>query len=221
MLPYDRWAPFLTNHDQDRVMTTLGNDVSKAKIAAVALLTLPGMPFVYYGEEIGMIGQKPDERIRTPMQWTSDGSTGGFTTVKPWEPLQKNTAEVNVAAQDGDPGSLLNLYRKLINLHTTTKALSMGALVPIKTSDGAVAAFLRAATDETILVVLNFSKVAAEGVTLDLNGSQLAPGIYKLAPLLGDQAGAQLTVGASGNINGYAPVPSLAPHTGYIFKLTN
>ena len=219
VLPYNRWAPFLTNHDQNRVMSTLGNDMGKARIAATALLTLPGLPFVYYGEEIGMTGQKPDERIRTPMQWTSDGATGGFTSGKPWEALQKDTPTVNVGAQDADPGSLLNLYRALITLHTTNPALRGGAFVPLRTSNGAVAAFLRQAADETVLVVLNFSKVAASNVTLDLAKSTLGAGDYQLAPLLGEQASAPLTVGDGGDITGSMPWPSLAPQTGYIATL--
>src|SRR5881275_3036012 len=85
-LPAYRWSPFLTNHDQTRTLTALGGDVARARIAATLLLTLPGLPFIYYGEEIGMTGDKPDERLRTPMQWTA--SSRGFTSGKPWEVLQ-------------------------------------------------------------------------------------------------------------------------------------
>ena len=70
LYPPGEVATFLTNHDQNRVMSTI-RSVPKAKVAADLLLTLPGVPFVYYGEEIGMQGIKPDERIRTPMQWDS------------------------------------------------------------------------------------------------------------------------------------------------------
>ena len=80
--PAGRWSPFLTNHDQPRVMTVLGGDVAKARVAASAMLMLPGLPFVYYGEEIGIIGRKPDEMIRTPMQWSAE-SGGGFTRERP------------------------------------------------------------------------------------------------------------------------------------------
>ena len=55
-VPAYRWAPFQRNHDQTRTLTALGNDVAGAKLAATILLTLPGVPFVYYGEEIGMTG---------------------------------------------------------------------------------------------------------------------------------------------------------------------
>src|SRR5215217_2948418 len=82
--PSQPFATFLTNHDQTRTMTVLAGDVAEAKLAATALLTLPGLPFIYYGEEIGMRGEKPDERLRTPMQWTA-GAAGGFTTGQPWQ----------------------------------------------------------------------------------------------------------------------------------------
>jgi glycosidase len=220
-LPYQRFAPFLTNHDQDRVMGLLGGDQGKAKAAALALLTIPGLPFVYYGEEIGMIGQKPDERLRTPMQWTADATTSGFTSGQPWETLQANYRDVNVAAQDGDPDSLLNLYRRLIHLHTTRKALGQGDFTPFTSSDSAVAAFVRQAGDETVLVAINFTQAAAEGVTLSLDTSTLAPGTYQLEPLLGNQPGASLTVAAGGSVAGYTPLATLAPYTGYIFKLSH
>ena len=154
--PGGRWSPFLTNHDQPRVMTVLG-DAAKARVAASAMLMLPGMPFVYYGEEIGMVGAKPDETIRTPMQWSS-APNGGFTTGKPWEPLQPDWKTENVAAQDSSRQSLLNHYRKLIHLRNTHPALSSGRLTLLQTNDttGTVAAWLRSSGDEAFLIVVNF-----------------------------------------------------------------
>ncbi len=217
-LPYQRYSPFLTNHDQDRVMSLLG-DQGKARVAAIALLTIPGLPFVYYGEELGMIGAKPDERIRTPMQWSGDAQ-GGFGAAAPWESLQPNYAEVNVAAQESDPGSLLNLYRRLIHLHSAEKALGQGDFTPFTSSDDGVAAFVRQAGDEAIMVVINFAQKPTEGLTLSLEASELAPGTYRLEALLGDAPGADLTVGAGGQVAGYAPLASLAPRSGAIFKLS-
>ena len=77
-------ATFLTNHDMNRVMSQLSVDTNKAKLAASVLLTVPGVPFVYYGEEIGMTGVKPDEFNRTPMQWSAQ-ENAGFTAGVPWE----------------------------------------------------------------------------------------------------------------------------------------
>ena len=218
-LPFQRWAPFLTNHDQDRVMSVLGDDVAKAKLAATALLTLPGLPFLYYGEEIGMLGVKPDEQIRTPMQWAGDAG-GGFTAGQPWEPFQPNVAAVNVAAQDGAADSLLSLYRQLIHLHAAQPALGHGSFTALSSSDNKAAAFLRQSEDEAVLVVINFGKDALADVQLTLDAGALAAGEYQLQPLLGAQAAAPLTVGEGGAIAGYTPLAVLAPQTGYIFKLS-
>ena len=99
----------------------------KLRSAASVLLTLPGAPFLYYGEEIGLQNGPAgnDEHKRTPMPW--DGSpTGGFTTGKPWFQFAPGTA--NVAAQTGDPGSLLSHYRKLIQARKSSAALRQGDL---------------------------------------------------------------------------------------------
>ena len=77
-VPAERWSPFLRNHDQTRTLTELKGDIARNKVAVTLLLTLPGLPFVYYGEEIGMTGDKPDPRLRTPMHW-SRGPAAGFT----------------------------------------------------------------------------------------------------------------------------------------------
>jgi glycosidase len=218
-LPYQRWAPFLTNHDQNRVMTVLGGDLSKMKIAAIALLTLPGLPFIYYGEEIGMVGSKPDERIRTPMQWAAEETGGGFTSARPWQPFQADYLEVNVAAQDADPDSLLNLYRRMVRLHSGHPALAQGDFIALKSSSPTVAAFLRHSDVETVLVLLNFGADDADKVMLTLEASDLPAGSYALEPLLGDAPGATLTVGDDGAFADFVPLPSLAGRTGAIFLL--
>jgi len=164
-LPDGRWAPFLSNHDQTRVMTVLGGDDAKARVAASAMLMLPGTPFVYYGEEIGMIGDKPDEQIRTPMQWSSAAS-GGFTTGEPWEGLQPDWRTKNVSAQDGDRNSLLNHYRRLIHFRNAHPALSHGQMVVGSTSDSRTAAFVRRAGGEVMLVVVNFGDAAIENLSV-------------------------------------------------------
>jgi len=157
--PAGRWSPFLTNHDQPRVMTVLGGDAGRARMAASAMLMLPGIPFVYYGEEIGMVGAKPDEMIRTPMQWNS-APNAGFTTGKPWEPLQTDWKTKNVAAQDSSRQSLLNHYRRLIHLRDAHPALSRGLLRLISTDDttGTIAVWLRYSRDDAFLIVVNFGR---------------------------------------------------------------
>lgn len=220
-LPYQRYAPFLTNHDQQRAMTTLNGDPGGARIAATALLTLPGLPFIYYGEEIGMTGTQPDERLRTPMQWSTERG-GGFTSGQPWQAFQSDLDSANVALQDADPNSLLNHYRSLIQLHTSTPALATGSLTALETTgDSAAAAFVRRSDESAVLVVLNFGRQPVDGVTFAVAASDLAPGTYRLTSLLDDTQGADLVVGPNGAITESAPLARLAPQTGYIFRLNS
>ncbi|HYS69127.1 MAG TPA: alpha-amylase family glycosyl hydrolase, partial [Gemmatimonadaceae bacterium] len=184
--PNGRWSPFLTNHDQPRVMTVLG-DAAKARVAASAMLMLPGMPFVYYGEEIGMVGPKPDEMIRTPMQWSSVPN-GGFTTGKPWEPLQSDWQTKNVAAQDSSRQSLLNHYRRLIHLRNAHPALSRGSIVLLGAMDttGAVVTWLRSWGDEVFLIVVNFGQRESEAYMERLPHSLPAVREYRLESAYAD-----------------------------------
>ena len=109
----------MSNHDFDRLATRVGPGNLRA--AAVLLLTLPGTAFVYQGDELGLAngpGHEPPfdragrDRLRHPMQWEADG---GFTSGTPWLPLVDPEAR-NVADEQADPGSLLNLYRSLIEV---------------------------------------------------------------------------------------------------------
>jgi alpha-amylase len=217
-LPSERWSPFLRNHDQTRTMTELGGDVARAKLAATLLLTLPGLPFVYYGEEIGMTGNKPDERLRTPMQW-SRAPSAGFTTSKPWETLQADSLSANVETEESDSTSLLNLYRRLIHLRAENSALGSGGLIPLMTNEDAVAAYLRRDRGRTVLVVANLGHAAIAGATVSFSGPVLRPGRYLPSLLLGKASIAPLRVAADGQILRYAPVGTLAPMQGYVLEL--
>jgi len=219
-VPQDRWSPFLRNHDQTRTLTDLGGDRAKAALAATLLLTLPGLPFVYYGEEIGMTGNKHDgdERLRTPMQWSA-APHDGFTTGTPWEALQPDSATVTVAAQENDPGSLLNLYRRLIHLRAANPALAAGELVPLTASNAQVAAYLRREGRRAVLVVANLGATPVSGVTLASEGAVLRAGRYAPRSLLGTAAAAPLRVGADGRVQGYVPVATLGPLQARVFEL--
>ena len=120
-----QFGSFLTNHDQDRSFSQFGQNTSKAKLAASILLSLPGVPYLYYGEEVGMIGLKPDENIRKPMQWSTENQAG-FTTGQSWQTPNLNFAEANVADQLLDDNSLLKHYQKWIGLRTNYPALRTG-----------------------------------------------------------------------------------------------
>jgi alpha-amylase len=216
-LPHHRYSPFLRNHDQSRTMTVLEGDERKAKLAAALLLTLPGLPFIYYGEEIGIAGDKPDENLRTPMHWTS---TGGFTTGTPWRAPQADWATRTVAAQDGDPNSLLSWHRRLIHLRKQNAALAAGELIPLTASSDAVAAFIRRDGDDAVLVVANLGAAPLRGVTLSSDAPTLPPGNYAASALFGEPSGRLLSMGgAGGRIHDYVPFPELAPGAFHVLQL--
>lgn len=218
-VPVGRYSPFLSNHDQVRVMTQLGGDAARARVAATLLLTMPGTPFVYYGEEIGMTGSKPDPRLRTPMQW-SRAKGAGFTNGKPWEAMQPDSQATTVAAQDRNPSSLLNLYRRLIHLRDSSAPLAVGALIPLTTSSDAVTAYVRRDGEKAVLVIANLGATPVRGVTLGAPGASLPAGRWTMRDALGGSPAATLVVPADGAVSGYVPLPSLPPMTARVFALT-
>lgn len=186
-------VPFLTNHDQWRVATALAGDAGKLRSAAAILLTLPGTPFLYYGEEVGLDSgdQKDgDPAKRTPMPWDATGG-GGFTTGKPWYPFAPGRERANVAAQTADAGSLLSHYRKLIHARHASPALTHGSL-EILTERGPVLAFVRRAGEDRVLVVLNLSG-EPQRVSFAL-GAQRAEALYATSGVTVDLADATARV---------------------------
>lgn len=219
LLPVNATATFLTNHDIDRVMAQLGDDVNKAKRAATMLLTLPGTPFLYYGEEIGMVGKKPDEDIRLPMQWNG-GDNGGFTTGTPWRALNEDAATKNVAAHLADPNSLLAHYRTLIALRQSQPALRTGETFKMKSANRGVLPYLRAIDDQILLVVNNLRDEATADYALTLESGPLTPDQrYRVEPLWGDGPFAEVTADAKGGFKNYQPTSGMAPGQTLILAL--
>jgi len=149
-------ATFLSNHDQNRAMSVLGGNVNHAKMAAAVLLTLPGNPFLYYGEEIGMLGMKPDEAIREPMPWYAGPSGGPGQTS--WEPLRYNKpGATSVEQQERDERSLLHHYRTLIKWRNEMPELRDGDIDEYDTGNAKLGAYVRMTKDARVLVVHNMS----------------------------------------------------------------
>lgn len=168
-------SPFLTNHDQNRVMSELG-DVSKVKSAAAVYLTLPGNPTIYYGEEIGMKGKKPDEAIREPFKWYSEGGLGQTT----WKDMIYNSGKdvLSVTEQDKDKTSLLNFYRDMIKFRLSSTLLTKGDIRVI-TEVSKVLAFTRSCNGESNLILHNLK---GEEVTVEIaipNGVNISGNIEK------------------------------------------
>jgi len=197
----DRWPTIaLSNHDRERQATRLSESVGRdrlpdrdaiAKAAALVVLTVRGTPFLYYGEEIGMVDVEiprdeivdppaflagPDfpwydrSRCRTPMQWTG-GPSAGFTIGRPWIRIAPDAATRNVASQRSDPDSVLATYRRLLDFRRTAGALRRGPMRRVETGIPDVLAWTRGTDPDILLVVVSF---VGEGRDIDLGG--LAPG---------------------------------------------
>ena len=155
-------TPFLTNHDMTRLATQLDGQTGRLGLAAAILLTLPGAPFLYYGEEVGLLNgpASGDESKRTPMPWS--GAPGaGFTTGKPWFPFAPGRDSSNVERERRDPGSLWSRYCALIAARHASRALKEGDLEMLGAPGGPVLCYLRTSRGERVLVAHNLSGKAA------------------------------------------------------------
>jgi alpha-glucosidase len=212
-LPQSGWPNWVMgNHDRPRLASRIG--VENARLAAILLLTLRGTPTLYYGDEIGMTQVSiPPERARdpaaadvpgrdgarTPMQWDASAHAG-FSAIEPWLPLG-DFAAVNVAHERSDPGSLFNLYRRLIALRRGSAALCSGSYRTLAVDD-ATLTYVRQACGQDLMVALNFSGSRAK-ITVP------RPGTLRLAScrLETDEA--------------VSDTVSLPPHAGAIIALAS
>jgi maltose alpha-D-glucosyltransferase/alpha-amylase len=160
-----------------RLAPLLERDRRRIELMNCLLLTMPGTPVLYYGDEIGMgdnihLGDR--DGVRTPMQWSSDRN-GGFSRADPaslvlpaiQDPLYGYQA-VNVEAQWRDPHSLLNWTRRMLAVRRQHKAFGRGAQRFLRPMNRKVLAYLREFEGETILCVANVSR-SAQAVELDLS----------------------------------------------------
>lgn len=210
----ERAGIFLTNHDMDRVMNVVNMEEEKAKAAATILFTFPGTPFIYYGEEIGMTGQKPDEMIRTPMQW-SNTENAGFSSGTPWEKPSLMYTYYNVADQDLNEGSLLNHYRQLVHLRQEHPALQYGQFIKLNSSSPQVLASLRILGDEVILTLVNLGDEPAAGFTLSASNLPVQ-GDFSPTPLLGSAALAQMGIDDTGRLENFSPLVELGANANLV-----
>jgi glycosidase len=188
-----------------RVATQLGDRAPRLKSAAAVLLTQPGAPFLYYGEEVGLQNGSEggaDELKRTPMPWdASEG--GGFTTGRPWYAFSPGKETDNVAAQTSDPDSLLSHYRRLIRARKSSPALKNGSLTLLSPLNRPtpVLAFLRETRGERVLVVHNLSEseVEAGPYVAGAGGLDAVFSAGTVAAPVGGSEGWTVRVGAGGS----------------------
>ncbi len=215
------WA--LTNHDVVRLATRWGGDQPAPgllRLAAALQMSLRGSPCIYQGDELGLpeaviayedlrdpygINMWPEfkgrDGCRTPMPWTAKAADLGFsadpaTAPAPWLPVSESHRPLAVDVQDGQPASLLNLYRQLLHWRKAQPALldgDMSALAP----DAQVLAYVRSCPTQRLLCLFNFSDRAARwdipaGYAVSavmtesgLSGAQLAGDQVHLEPWAG------------------------------------
>ena len=148
-------ATISSNHDQPRLLNELGSDPQRYKQASAILMTMPGAPYIYYGEEIGMLGLKPDENIREPFLWDMKEKDAGRTS---WiEPKYTTDATVTpLEVQKNDAGSYFNHYKTLISLRNANPALAIGTLeLPEIEYPKPIMAYARKSGDQELFVIHN------------------------------------------------------------------
>ena len=153
-------APFLSNHDQERVFSQLDGQLDHMRVAAAMLLTLPGRPFIYYGEELGMLGRKPDPNVREPMRWGRAADEPGESRWKASSTGQGGA--VSVAAEQDDPQSLLATYRMLIHWREQEPALRDGDIRLESMQNPHLVAYERFVGEHRVLVIHNLSSQAQQ-----------------------------------------------------------
>jgi Glycosidases len=185
------------NHDQVRSVSRFGNDSGEyrdvsAKMLALCLLFMKGTPYVYQGEELGMVNAKfssiseyrdlasindynemissgfseqdaletlrmiSRDNARTPMQW-NDSENAGFSSVRPWIPVNPSYKTINAASQTDDPDSVFSFYRKAIRLRHANMTIVYGSFTLLMADSAELFVFTRTLDDSTILTVCNFT----------------------------------------------------------------
>jgi alpha-amylase len=195
-------ATFIKNHDQTRLLTELKGDVNKARMAAALLLTLPGTPYLYYGEEIGMVGDKlktyedffgPDAYVREPFIWDIDKKDPMQTS---WEKPEFSTDKTVIpyARQKEDEQSLFNFYKNLIHYRNTSLPLTQGEIDYSGISISEIVSFKRKFKEQEELVLHNVSDVEVT-IKLSEENQKFARLAYQSKPSIKIQDG-EITIPA-------------------------
>ena len=186
---------YIENHDHPRIISRYGSEkywAESGKTLAVSYLFQQGTPFLYQGQEIGMLNWRPEnadmyedvqtrytdahsnlnkseevrlkkmwrssrDSARTPVQWDAT-ENAGFTTGKPWFYVNPNYTEINVAAQEKDPDSLLNFYREAIRLRKRLPVVRHGIYKEFFPLDGKRYVYSREMDGQKLLVICSFSE---------------------------------------------------------------
>jgi alpha-glucosidase len=167
----ERWPTWVfSNHDQPRIRTRLGGSEARARAAAIMLLTLRGTPFLYAGEELGLLDAVvPPQRVvdpggrdgcRAPIPWTA--APGHGWPAEPWLPWPPEPAQHSVEAQRADPTSTLHLYREALALRRASPALRHGSLALLDDAPDGVLAYERRADGDVRRAWVSFGPRAVD-----------------------------------------------------------
>jgi maltose alpha-D-glucosyltransferase/alpha-amylase len=204
------------NHDGNRLASVKRSDAEQLKVAMTFLLTLPGIPFIYYGDEIGMKfiegmadveGSRTRSGSRTPMQWDSSVNAG-FSTApsdKIYLPLDPDPKRPTVAAEDKDPNSLLNYVRSLLKLRSTFTSLGNTGDWKLVSDPGKPypVVFMRWANGEKYIIAVNPSDKKVEAAIT-------SQGEGKAVFTFGNTTKSSYTIGIKGTDNVQLPAVSAA-----------
>lgn len=204
--PIDAWPTWvLSNHDNPRHRNRYGGSESRARAAAVLLLGLRGTPFLYAGEELGLLdAEVPPDRVvdpggrdgcRAPIPW--DDSVGHGWTTDPWLPLPPESTDRNVAHLRSNPASILHLYRRLLEQRHAFLALEQGDQTFLATPSGVLGWIRSTVGDDHRVILVNFTASIVE------LGADLDPVIVAERPgwvLAGEERGAARRTSAEGTM---------------------
>lgn len=199
-------ATMLANHDifaGARIWDQFAGDEARYKLAAASYLLLPGTPFIYYGEEIGMAGipgLPGDEPLRAPMSWRASG--GFSSSPQPFRPTAPNAATHNAAAQAADPDSILNFYKSMLKLRNSLPSIAQGDYQQARV-EGQVLSFQRRLGREQTLVVINYGAGAA---STPIEALPAKAGLQAVYP----PAAGRLRADAQGRLDLLVPARSVA-----------
>lgn len=193
-------ASFASNHDQfagKRLWDQVNGNEVQYKLAAATYLLLPGTPFIYYGEEIGMAGAKgltDDPFIRGPYSWQPNEKTAGFTSAQPYRAVSGNVSTHHAQGQKASDNSLWSFYRDMLKLRNTRISLAKGSYETAQ-AQGQVLSYQRKAGQEHSAVIINYGMQPA---AFQLEGIASSATLRSIYPSKGipNQKGAQLTMPA-------------------------
>jgi len=165
------WDEFAPNHRmrsnlgiRRRLAPLLENRRPQIELLNALMISLPGSPCIYYGDELGMgdnIWLRDRNGLRTPMQWSSDRNAGFSSAGALWAPVisdpQFGFQHINVYDQERMPGSLLNWTRKILSVRKKHPAFGRGSLTFVLPAQPELLAYVRQAEEDTVLVVTNLS----------------------------------------------------------------